>query len=198
MGEAAKRGRRKAAPASLRYERTPRGRQAAGAAEKKSDTVLGCLAFLACAGVLVVWALLDHVWGDDAYRWASHHWPGGAYAFAACVGLAGPGLTVLACYCLATMRWKSWKQHPARTLTRTTCGLLSTTALVPYVVLVFNAQDTGAWGRGSSTRPSWVFSHYPWLWAVGLLASATTTVLLVCGVRLRLRLRRSLAREAAQ
>lgn len=183
MAGAARQGRRKAAPAALRYERTPKGGQTTGA-EKKSDTVLGCLCFLACAGVLVGLVLLDHFWGDDTYRWAARHWPGGAYAFAACVGVAGPGFAALACYCLATARWKSWKQHKARTLIRTLLGLVSAVALFPYVVLVFNAQNTGKWGRGPSTRPSWVFSHYPWLWAVGLLASlATVAVLIHAAVR---------------
>lgn len=173
MGKAARPGRRKAAPASLGYERTPKGPQGTGK-EKRNDTVLGCLCFLACAGVLAGWVLLDHFWGDDTYQWAARHWLGGAYAFAACVGIAGPGFAVLAYFCLATARWKSWKQHRAGTLIRTLVGLVSVVALLPYLVLVFNAQNNGKWGRGPSTPPSWVFSHFPWLWAVGLLASVVT------------------------
>ncbi|MET9682042.1 hypothetical protein [Streptomyces coeruleorubidus] len=96
------------------------------------------------------------------------------------------------------MKWKSWKAHPARTLVRTGLGVTSAAALVPYVSLVFNAQDTGEWGRGRDTAPSWVFSNYPWLWAVGLLSTIVTITALVRAAFVINDRRRPEAEEATQ
>ncbi len=51
--------------------------------------------------------------------------------------------------------------------------------MLQLVALIFNAQDTGKWGRGQDTPPSWVFSNYPWLWAVGLVSTVATAALLI-------------------
>ncbi|GAA1433589.1 hypothetical protein GCM10009601_56440 [Streptomyces thermospinosisporus] len=179
MGSSAKPRRRRAAAPALQYDRQ-RGRP--GLAEvkgKKRESVFGCLVFLLLAGLMVLMATLDMLYGDDVWQWAAESWPGGAYGFAVLVGILGPCLAVLAVYSLSRMHWKTWKQHRARTLTHTALGTASTAALLPYVILVFNAQDSGKWGKGEPTPPSWVFSRYPWLWAVGLLSSLATLALLI-------------------
>lgn len=163
----------------MRYERAPEDRERAGTPESKGSKVFGLLLFLCFVSVMVLLTVLDRFWSDHTYRWAAEHWPGGAYAFAACVGVAGPCVAALAWYCTGTMDRKSWRQHKARTLTRAALAFVSTAALVPFVTLVYTAQDTGKWGRGPATSPSWVFRHYPWLWTVGLLASVVTLALLL-------------------
>ncbi|WP_326721317.1 hypothetical protein OHT59_19635 [Streptomyces sp. NBC_00243] len=52
--------------------------------------------------------------------------------------------------------------------------------MLQLVALIFSAQDTGKWGRGTSTSPGWVFSNYPWLWAVGFASTIATAALLIC------------------
>ena len=164
----------------LQYERH-RGRpDAARTKEKKSgEYTSGCLIALLVVAALLLTATLDWFWGDATWHWAAETWPGGAYAFAVCVGVAGPCLVTLSVLSLGNLKGKSWKQHGVRTLTKAGLGIASAASLVPYVALVFNTQDTGKWGRGSSTAPSWAFSHYPWLWAVGLLSTVATIGLLV-------------------
>jgi hypothetical protein len=74
---------------------------------------------------------------------------------------------------------ESWRTHTARTLAHTVLSVTSATALVPYVGLIFTSQDNGKWGRGRDTAPSWVYAHYPWLWAVGLLSTVATITALI-------------------
>jgi hypothetical protein len=180
VGGTAKPRRRKAAAPSLQYERATGKRGASGKnAQTKGEFVFGCFGFLCIAGGVVLLAVVDMLWGDDTWQWAAEAWPGGAYVFAACLGALAPCLVLLSVWSLSSMKWKSWKAHPARTLVRTGLGITSAAALVPYVSLVFNAQDTGKWGRGRDTAPSWVFRNYPWLWAVGLLATIVTITALV-------------------
>lgn len=179
MGSSARPRRRRAAASALQYDRHRGGPRPAEERRRKSESVFGCLVFLLLAGLIVLLATLDMLYGDGVWQWAAGSWPGGAYGFAVLVGILGPCLAVLAVRSLSRMRWKTWKQHPARTLGHTALGTLSAAALFPYVILVFNAQDSGTWGKGEPTPPSWVFSHYPWLWAVGLLAGLVTLAVLV-------------------
>ncbi|MDG9708057.1 hypothetical protein [Streptomyces sp. DH10] len=199
MGGTAKPRRRKAAAPSLQYERHAGKRRTGGKdTREKGEFVFGCLVFLCITGGIVLLAVVDMLWGDDTWQWAAEAWPGGAYAFAACLGVLAPCLVFLSVWSLSSMKWKSWKAHPARTLVRTGLGVTSAAALVPYVSLVFNAQDTGKWGRGRDTAPSWVFSTYPWLWAVGLLSTIVTITALVRAAFVINDRRRPEAEEATQ
>jgi hypothetical protein len=159
----------------LNYERKPLKPGSSNKKSKSSEvSVLGCSISLGIAGVIVLLATLDMLWGDDTWQWAAEEWLGGAYGFAVCVGIGGPFLAVLSVLCLGRMKWRSWRAHPVRTVTNTLVGTLATMALAPYASLVYNAQNTGKWGRGATSSPSWVFSNYPWLWAVGLLSTVAT------------------------
>jgi hypothetical protein len=180
MGSSAKPRRRRAAAPVLQYERH-RGRpnSARTTENRRGQYTFGCLIALVITGALLVIATLDWLRGDDTWQWAAETWPGGAYAFAVCVGVIGPCLITLSLFSLSNVNLKSWKQHRTCSLTYMALGVVSTASLMPYVALVFNAQDTGKWGRGRSTPPSWVFGHYPWLWAVGLLSTVATVGLLI-------------------
>jgi multisubunit Na+/H+ antiporter MnhB subunit len=167
MGRSAKPRRRRASASALNYERKA-GRKGPRRNKSNSSEVSasGCAIGLGIAGLIVLLATLDMLWGDDTWQWAAEGWPGGAYGFAVLVGTGGPCLVVLSALGLRHMKWKSWRAHPVRTLTNTMVGALAMAALVPWASLVYNAQDTGKWGRGAASSPSWVFSNYPWLWAV--------------------------------
>ncbi|MFJ4565679.1 hypothetical protein ACIP4U_18590 [Streptomyces caelestis] len=158
----------------MNYERQPRKPGSSRKSESSQVSILGCSIGLGIVGLIILLATFDILWGDDTWQWAAEEWPGGAYGFAVCVGIGGPCLAVLSVLCLGHMKWKSWRAHPVRTVTNTMVGALVTIALAPYASLVYNAQDTGKWGRGASSSPSWVFSNYPWLWAIGLLSTVAT------------------------
>lgn len=64
----------------------------------------------------------------------------------------------------------------------TGAAIVSLAALLPYVALVFNAQDTGKWGKGRDTPPSWAFRNFPWLWAVGLLGTVVAMAAPACAL----------------
>jgi hypothetical protein len=187
VGGSAKPRRRKAASSALQYEHQPGRRSSGNKPEKKSEYAFGCLISLGIAAVLILFALIDTLWGDGTWKWAAESWPGGAYSFAVFLGALAPCVAMLLVRSLSCMDWKS---HKARAFGRTSLAVACGALLVPYVSLVFNSQDTGKWGRGPSTSPSWVFSNYPWLWAVGLFSTIATFTLLVWVLIARSRLRR--------
>ncbi|MFG3254336.1 hypothetical protein [Streptomyces sp. NPDC048172] len=185
MGGSVRRGRGKAAAPSLRYAREPGPR--AGSGEKKGrdrkDTVFGCLIFLAVAAVIVLLALTDMWWGEDTWRWAADSWPGGAYSFAAFLGALLP--CAVALFGLALARggrggWKkSWRERPVRPLLGGLGAAGSAVVLFGLTVLIFDAQDNGRSRRGSDGPPSWVYAHFPWLWALGLAVTLVVGAVLI-------------------
>lgn len=182
MAGSTKPRRRKASAPALRYERRPGKPGSAARAEQKSEWAFGCLLFLGFAAIIVLLAVLDRLCGDGTWQWAAKSWPGGAYGFAGCVGVAGPCVLVLSLFCLSRMRWRSWREHPGSTVLSTGAAIASLAALVPYVALVSHAQNTGKWGKGRDTPPSWVFRNFPWLWAVGLLGTVVAMAALACAL----------------
>ncbi|MFF4748335.1 hypothetical protein ACWD5R_00430 [Streptomyces sp. NPDC002514] len=175
MAGSAKPKRRRAAASGLDYD--PRPNRLSSCREKnrpKGNFTFGLLMFLGVTGIIILFVTLDILWGDETWMWAAESLPGGAYGFSACVGICGPCLAALSIFSLIRLSQKSQRIHKGRTLVMAGLCIASTALLVPYIVLVFNAQNTGKWGRGNSTSPSWVFSNYPWLWAVGLLSTMVT------------------------
>lgn len=120
----------------------------------------------------------DMLWGDDTWRWAARAWPGGAYGFAAFLGVSAPCPFALSLWSLSRVGRRSWRTHPARTAGRTLLTVLAAAPLLPFLALAFNAADNGK-SRHHSGLPSWVFSNYPWLWALGLASTVGGTVLLI-------------------
>lgn len=173
MGGSAKPRRPRAAPAASRV-------RGAGVkkAKKDRDALFGCLMFLGIGGGIVLMALVTMLWGDDAWQWAARNWPGGAYAFAVCLGMAAPLLAALFLRALDGMDRKAWRTRPARALGWTVLAVLAVAALLAFLSLAFDAMDSGK-RKHRSVAPSWVFSHYPWLWAVGIASTLGSAVLMV-------------------
>ncbi|TPQ22067.1 hypothetical protein [Streptomyces sporangiiformans] len=136
-------------------------------------------------------------WGDDTWQWAAGTWPAGAYGFAIFLGALVPCVVTLFFMSLSRTDRKSWKTHKARSLGCVFLAVACGAAMLQLVSLIFNAQDTGKWGRGPSTSPSWVFSNYPWLWAVGFVSTIATAAILIAFFVARAR-RRSEAEGADQ
>ncbi|MEU2621824.1 hypothetical protein ABZ642_27395 [Streptomyces sp. NPDC007157] len=147
-------------------------------AKKDRDALFGCLMFPGVGGGLVLMALGTTLWGDDAWRWAARNWPGGAYAFAVCLGAAAPLLAALFLRTLDGVGRAAWKARPARALGWTVLAVLAVASLLAFLSLAFNAMNSGK-RKHRSVAPSWVFTHYPWLWAVGIASTLASAVLLV-------------------
>ncbi|MGW3409040.1 hypothetical protein [Streptomyces sp. NPDC000888] len=181
MGGSTRPRRGKAAAASLRYETRPGKRPAReGERSGKGDKLFGCFVFLSLAAAFTFLVLADMFWGDGTWQWAADAWPGGAYGFAVFLGALLPSVVALFGLSLARMDRKSWKTHKARTFGCTFLTVGCGAAMLQLVALIFSAQDTGKWGRGTSTSPSWVFRNYPWLWAVGFASTIAVAALLIC------------------
>ncbi|SBT88577.1 hypothetical protein GA0115233_100399 [Streptomyces sp. DI166] len=183
MGGSAKPRRRRAAAPALRYERQPK-RPQQGRTRSKRDAAFGCLAAFTAMSALIGLFLLDRFWGDDTWQWAAGSWPGGAYGFAGFLGFLGPSLLVVFGACAYGLGKKSLRRRPVRTAALTLTLAVSVAALVPYVVLVLNALDSGKLGKGEDTEPSWVSAHYPWLWALGLLSTLLTVTVFLAAATL--------------
>ncbi|MER5518689.1 hypothetical protein [Streptomyces sp. NPDC002763] len=173
MGGSAKPRRPRAAPAASRV-RGPGAKKA----KKDRDALFGCLMFLGIGGGIVLMALGTMLWGDDAWQWAARNWPGGAYAFAVCLGVAAPLLVALFLRTLDGVGRKAWKTSPALALAWTVLAVLAVASLLAFLCLAFDAMDSGK-RKHRSVAPSWVFAHYPWLWAVGIASTLASAVLLV-------------------
>ncbi|MEV2197928.1 hypothetical protein AB0I02_44175 [Streptomyces phaeochromogenes] len=182
MAGSAKPGRRRAAAASLRYEHRPGKRSGGGGQDKgsgKGDKAFSCLVLLAVLAVFAFLVLSDMFWGDDTWEWSADTWPGGPYGFAVFLGALVPCVATVFFMALDRAAWKSWKAHKIRSLGCTLLAVVCGAAMLQLVSLIYNAQNTGKWGRGADSAPSWVFSNYPWLWAVGLVSTIAVTALLI-------------------
>lgn len=180
MAGSARPKRRRAAAPSLRYEHRPGKRsESKGKGSGKGDKAFGCLVFISLSAVFVLLALSDMFWGDETWEWSADTWPGGAYGFAVFLGALVSCVATLFVLSASRTDWKSWKAHKARSFGCTLLAVMCGVAMLQLVSLIYNAQNTGKWGRGPDSSPSWVFSNYPWLWAVGLVSTIATAALLI-------------------
>jgi hypothetical protein len=182
MAGSAKPRRPRAAAPSLRYEHRPGKRSGGGSKGKgsgKGDKAFGCLGPLSALALFALLFLSDWFWGDDTWEWSANNWPGGAYGFAVLLGALVPCVATLFVLTASRTDRKSWKSHKVRSFGFTLLAVVCGAAMLQLVSLIFNAQDTGKWGRGRGSPPSWVFSNYPWLWAVGLVSTIATATLLI-------------------
>ncbi|MFJ8791098.1 hypothetical protein [Streptomyces sp. NPDC102462] len=182
MGGSARGRRPKAAAGALRYEHRPRvrGTGRVKARRGKRDFVVGSLFVASVVGLIVLLAVLDRAWGDATWRWAADRWPGGAYGFAVCLGVAAPCLFAVSLWALSGTTRRSWRTGPARALARAVLAVATAAPLLPFVTLAWNATDDGEGRAGSRNGPpSWAFRHCPWLWLVGLATTVVTVAALV-------------------
>ncbi|MFI5687679.1 hypothetical protein [Streptomyces sp. NPDC051636] len=181
-GGSAKPKRGRAAPAALRYEH--RGRRSAEERAKKRDWS-GCgfflLMILAAVALVVPLAMAEESWGGRVWGEVAPGWPGGAYVFAVTVGAVVP--LALAAFITPLTRMK-WKASKVRSLAWAAAALPGFAAcwLLSLVILETTRPrrrrhwDSECYSRGHSC---WVHEHYPWIWAVGLLATLVTAALLI-------------------
>ncbi|MFD3379737.1 MULTISPECIES: hypothetical protein [unclassified Streptomyces] len=166
----------------MRYEHRPGKRSGSGDKDKgsgKGDKAFGCLVLLSTLALFAFLVVSDMFWGDDTWKWSADRWPGGAYGFAMFLGALVPCVATLFVLTASRTDWKSWKSHKVRSFGFTLLAVVCGAAMLQLVSLIYNAQNTGKWGRGPDSSPSWVFSNYPWLWAVGLVSTVAMATLLI-------------------
>ena len=179
-GGSAKRRRKKAARAALQYEHRP-GRPQEEKPKERGHWLFGCLVLPAFLALLAPLILIDQVWGRGIWGDLAPAWPGGAYAFAATVGVLVP--LVFAAF-VAPLTRMNWKKSKGRSLAWAAGALpgLAGGYLVLGVILATSRPkrdrdwDSGCYSPGGSC---WVHVEYPYLWAAGLLATLAMTALLI-------------------
>lgn len=154
------------------------------------------MSFLAVPCGLVAAATADCLRGWATWRWAARSWPGGAYSFAAFLGVLFPG-AVAGCGagvagCLRGGR-RFGLPRPWRVGLCAPAAAGSAAVAFACAVLLFDTQDNGR--KGVSAPPSWAFSHYPMLgWTALATVLATSAPIVVAVV---VRVRRALADAGA-
>ncbi|MEU6555662.1 hypothetical protein ABZ915_36250 [Streptomyces sp. NPDC046915] len=182
-GGSARPKRGKAAPAALRYEH---GRRSAVPAKKRDWRgcgfvllmVLGVLAFI------VPMAAADHSWGDRVWGEVAPGWPGGAYVFALMVGAVVPLALAAVIAPLSRMKWKVSR---VRSLLWAAAALpgFAVCWLLSFVILgTSRPKHRRNWDSEcySTGHACWVHEQYPWIWAVGLLATLAMAALLIAAL----------------
>jgi hypothetical protein len=180
-GGSAKPKRRKASGAALRYEHR-RGRGPVPEPKKRDFSCLfACLVLLGFLALIAPLVVIDQVWGREIWSDLAPDWPGGAYVFAACVGVLVPvafGLFV------TPLVFLNWKEHPLRSLALLAGALpgLALGWLVAAVIFAYTRpKRRGDWDAACYSRggPCWAHQEYPYLWAVGLLSTLAVVALLI-------------------
>ncbi|MEY2242575.1 hypothetical protein AB8A21_06450 [Streptomyces sp. BF23-18] len=184
MSGSAKPKRRRAAGAALRYEHVRQRPSAwAQARERASrgEGFGGCLILLAAMAAFAGFALMVMTWGSELWGGTAPAWPGDGYGFAATVGAVLPlGLAAV----IVTLDRMKWKTSPLRSLGWMLASLPGVAACFLWAVVVFAAfrpkhrrdWDSACYSRGN---PCWVHAEYPYVWAVGLLATVLVAAALI-------------------
>ncbi|MFF4401399.1 hypothetical protein [Streptomyces sp. NPDC001480] len=150
---------------------------------KKRD--FACLGFvgilLGFLALIVPMALADYAWGDEVWGELAPAWPGGAYAFAATVGALLPLALAALIAPLSRMNWKKSKVRSTAWAVGGLPGFALGWVLTVVIFSTFRPKRRRDWDGDcySEGHACWVHVHYPWLWAVGLLASLVTAALLI-------------------
>ncbi|UOB11017.1 hypothetical protein MQE23_18930 [Streptomyces sp. HP-A2021] len=180
-GSSAKPKRRKAAKAALRYKHRP-GRPAAGRLKKPDwGCAVGCAVIPGVFVLLTPLYFFDMYWGDDLWSGFAAAWPGGAYAFAATVGALVPLVFLAWAWPLTRMNWKKSKPRSLAWAAASLPGLAAGYLVAGVIVGTTRPKRRRDWDSDcySEGGPCWVHVHYPWLWAVGLVATLAAAALLI-------------------
>ncbi|MGY6024998.1 hypothetical protein [Streptomyces spinosirectus] len=164
----------------MRYEHR-QGRPREEKPKERVNWVFGCLVIPLFLVLLAPLILIDQLWSHGIWGDLAPAWPGGAYAFAATVGAFTP--VVFAAF-VAPLTRMNWRRSKARSLAWAAGALpgLAAGYLVAGVIgATWRPKRRSDWhgdclGRGG---PCWVHEQYPYLWAVGILATLVVAALLI-------------------
>ncbi|MEV0981308.1 hypothetical protein [Streptomyces sp. NPDC049915] len=175
--------RGKAARGGLRYEHRP-GRPAGDANTGKRDRgwLLGCVTIpVAFLALLAPVLYLDTVWGRDIWAGLAPAWPGGAYAFAGCVGALVPPVFLAFVAPLTRMDWKKSRLTALARVLAALPGLAGGWLLAGIIAATLRPRHRRDWNGSCHARggPCWVHDAYPFLWAVGTAATLAVVALLI-------------------
>ncbi|MET8944622.1 hypothetical protein ABZX30_13825 [Streptomyces sp. NPDC004542] len=136
--------------------------------------------FVSLALVVPV-ALADHAWGDEVWGDLAPAWPGGAYAFAATVGALVPLALAALMAPLSRMNWKRSKGCSVGWAVVGAPGFALGWVLTVVISGAFRPKHRRNWDSECHSRghACWVHERYPWIWAVGVLATLVTAALLI-------------------
>ncbi|MER5829236.1 hypothetical protein ABT116_00125 [Streptomyces sp. NPDC002130] len=181
-GTSAKPKRRKAAGPALRYEHRP-GRPPSRSRVKTSvgDRLFGCMVLPGFVVLIMPLVLFDMYWGHELWGDFASKWPGGAYAFAAFVGVLVPLVFLAWVWPLTRMKWKAGKGRSLAWAAASLPGLAAGYLVAGVIATTVRPKRRRNWDGDcfSEGGPCWVHAHYPWLWAVGLMATLSAAALLI-------------------
>lgn len=176
-----KRGR--AARGGLRYEHRPgRPAGAVNTRNRGQGRLFGCVTFpVAFLALLAPVLYLDTVWGKDIWARLAPAWPGGAYAFAGCVGALVPLVFLAFVAPLTPMNWERSRLTSLARVLAALPGLAAGWLVAGVVAATWRPRHRRDWNGSCRARggPCWVHDTYPLLWAVGTAATVVVTALLI-------------------
>ncbi|MFF5522761.1 hypothetical protein [Streptomyces coeruleorubidus] len=142
---------------------------------------------MGCAVIPGVFALMtplyffDVYWGHDLWSGFAPAWPGGAYAFAASVGVLVPLVFLAWVWPLTRMDWKKSKSRSLGWAAASLPGLAAGYVVAGVMMATTRPKRRRDWDGDcySEGGPCWVHVHYPYLWVVGLVATLAAAALLI-------------------
>ncbi|OUD00640.1 hypothetical protein [Streptomyces swartbergensis] len=173
--------RRKAAAAALRYEHRPGWPNADEAKKRDWGCAWGCVVLPGFVVLLMPLVLFDMYWGHDLWGDFAPAWPGGAYAFAVTVGALVPLVFLVWVWPLTRMNWKKSKPRSLAWAAASLPGLAAGYVVAGVIGTTVRPKRRRDWDYDCYREggPCWVHVHYPWLWAVGLVATLAAAALLI-------------------
>jgi hypothetical protein len=185
-------GRRKAAGAALRYEHRP-GRPREEQHKERGNCLFACLVIPVFLLLIAPLILIQESWGEDIWGDFAPSWPGGAYAFAATVGACVPLAFAAFVAPLTRMDWKAARLRSLAWALGSLPGLGAGYLIAGVISATWRPRHRRDWYYGCYSRggPCWVHVEYPYLWAVGLLATLATTALIIAALVMYVRATRA-------
>ncbi|MET9912713.1 hypothetical protein ABZZ74_39030 [Streptomyces sp. NPDC006476] len=137
--------------------------------------------------------LIQEFWGHGIWGDFASSWPGGAYAFAATVGACVPLAFAAFVAPLTRMDWKAGKLRSLAWALGSLPGLGAGYLIAGVISATWRPKRRQDWSYGCYSRggPCWVHVEYPYLWAVGLLATLATTALIITALVMYVRATRT-------
>jgi hypothetical protein len=141
----------------------------------------GCLVMLVVLALLVPMAMAEQAWGKEVWGELAPSWPGGAYGFAAVVGAVVPLAFAAFATPLARVNWKKSKPRSLAWAAAALPGLAACWLLAGVIFAYTRPKRRRDWDYDcySQGGACWVHEQYPFLWAVGLVATLAVAAVLV-------------------